>query len=201
MITSRKIVAGLLAAVTVLLPSAALAEIIQSTTDETNNYNWGACNRLPTAVSFTPSISGTISSSTNLYAPNNFPSHVHTDDIIIRIQTDNAGEPSGTDLATETLVPLDGNTKKYLTVAWSPTVSVSASTKYWYVFDRTGSCSGASYFDNYGSTDPNIAGFDSLRYEAGWTDEGNGTPKFIVEVVAAAAASPRKANIIFWGDW
>lgn len=123
-----------------LLPSLAWADETITTasvgTDPVDSYGYlTASNPQRDAVYFTPSINGTISSVDVYIRKSNSP----TDNLVVALEGTTAGEPSDTPLASGSIggSGLTTSCVKH-TITLSSGVSVTAGTKYWVVFDRSG---------------------------------------------------------------
>lgn len=104
-----------------------------------------------------------------------------TDNVVVEIQTDSGGAPSGTVVGTSVSQPasyvdVSGNFKLFETNA-----SLSASTTYWIVVRRDGARDTTNYYNWVQSTESNNAsGVPSTRDSGSWT---NGTIDFRVRVI------------------
>lgn len=104
-----------------------------------------------------------------------------TDNVVVEIQTDSGGAPSGTVVGTSVSQPasyvdVSGNFELFETDA-----SLSASTTYWIVVRRDGARDTTNYYNWVQSTESNNAsGVPSTRDSGSWT---NGTIDFRVRVI------------------
>lgn len=177
-------------------PSPAYADETLTSTTSTTAFTgaWGDStgthNR--SAQRFTPTINGTVGTIAIYYLVNNFPTHIHTDDIVVSIQSDSSGSPSGTDL-TELyqFTPTDGASCHTRTVNFASPASVTASTDYWIVYSRSGSLSDASYYGGCGDDTASSASFPLKKYSSSsWAAEGNSwNMNTVITVTSAAAAT------------
>src|SRR3990167_723438 len=97
-----------------------------------------------------------------------FKTGTPVDNAVITIETDNAGEPSGTVLATATKSggSLDTTPTNY-DLDLDVNISLTANTKYWVVFSRSGAGSDTNYYLTRGNT--------SSQYANGAAADYNGT--------------------------
>lgn len=103
-----------------------------------------------------------------------------TDSLRVGIQADSSGEPSGTFLASATLGYLllyTGSQKRLF--EFSAPITLSASTTYWIVVERTGSLNDSNYFTVFASTTDNYAnGAPYYLDDGSWTAYGVGDVGF-----------------------
>ena len=92
------------------------------------------------AQSFASGAGGTVSQVILQLSAFNAP----TDNLIVEIQADAAGQPSGTVIGTAATVPAMGSVEKICVLSVS--ASLAASTTYWLVLRRSGTPSGSNYF-------------------------------------------------------
>ena len=87
-----------------------------------------------------------------------------TDTVVVTIQTDSSGKPSGTILGQATLAGsnLPAN-MDWVTAELSSAITLSADT-YWLVIDRTGANDGVNYYATSVDTDAGYADGVGLRY-------------------------------------
>lgn len=102
-----------------------------------------------------------------------------TDNIVITIEADSSGEPSGTPLATATIplleVPANGTTNPWMFAQFASDLSLSNATVYWIVFDRSSTASDTNYFqakgwNSGGYTGGNDAAFNGTTWTGGTAD-------------------------------
>ncbi len=111
-----------------------------------NGYGYSVGTAEKAAQSFTTTGAGTLNNVTFSMCKIGSPA----DNFVIELQSDSSGAPSGTVLASYT-----GAASSITT---SPTdysysfglTTLSASTKYWFVFSRSGSLSTSNYYTNPG---------------------------------------------------
>ena len=174
-------------------------EIFAPTASVASSGGWGTVGRCYQAWDFTPTVTGTIASTTIVYSINNFPSHAHTDDTIMHIYASDGTSPT-TSLGSEQYTPGDGYTPiLYKALAWSPAIAVTSGTEYWLVYHRSGACDDASYYAWWGSAS-DVGGFNT-KYSAdgsSWTDE-TGQINSLVQIDATAASSPEVTDFEILG--
>lgn len=85
-----------------------------------------------------------------------------TDNLIFRIETDTAGEPSGTLAEADAIGTLSytemGGSIGIETVSFSAEITMNAATSYWLVVSRSGTASTVSYFEVAQSTETYVNG-------------------------------------------
>lgn len=91
-----------------------------------------------------------------------------TDNLVIELQSDSSGSPSGTVITTlGTIAGADLTTGFY---SFPCDVSLSASTTYWIVLRRSGSLNGSNYFQTVLSLDGYSGGTNKRLASSVWTD-------------------------------
>lgn len=105
-------------------------------------YNAGN-NGQKSARSFVPSASYTTFTPSLTLWKSGSP----TDNVLIEIQTDNAGSPSGTILGTVTVAYTSlGTTQPSLTSYGTASASLTSGVTYWIVVERSGALSATNYY-------------------------------------------------------
>lgn len=74
-----------------------------------------------------------------------------TDDVVLSIQADSAGEPSGTDLGSVTINVDAGSSTSTVVYSDTITASLTSGNTYWLVFSRSGSLDANAYVSGRGS--------------------------------------------------
>lgn len=98
-----------------------------------------------------------------------------TDNFIISIEADNSGEPSGTPLSSITIdASTISATKAYVEFTLASAASLSASTTYWLVFNRSGSLDGGDFIRLFGNAGGVYSGGAAISYNTSvWTSAGS----------------------------
>lgn len=96
-----------------------------------------------------------------------------TDNLYIEIQTDNAGEPSGTVVTNGTSDNVDGSTLTTgftdISFTWSAEPNIEAGNRYWFVIKRSGAGDDTNYYQaEYSSVNAFRSGA-ALKYTNSWT--------------------------------
>lgn len=98
-----------------------------------------------------------------------------TDNLIIHLQADNAGTPSGTDLASSTWTGAGSAISGIITHNFTISATLNASSTYWIIFNRSGSNDDTNYYHTFGLTTNNLG--QAKRNRTGtwsdFTDSGN----------------------------
>jgi len=96
-----------------------------------------------------------------------------TDNIVVSIQADSGGVPSGTDIVSSTYpgTSLPGS-NGIVTVDYSLSTTLTASTTYWIVWQRSGSLDGTNYYRTYGLSTGGVQ--TPLAYNASWATYNGG---------------------------
>lgn len=123
-----------------------------------------------------------------------------SDDVDIDIQTDSGGSPSGVSLGSTSDANVAGGCTTY-TVTTS--VNVSASTKYWLVFRRTGALSTVNYYNvcgwysgSGGSPTP-VPPYRGFQHDATWV--ANNVDFYTTTTIDPAATVPAVFDdLFFW---
>ena len=164
----------------------ALAYTLTSTTssDPANGFGYSSAIAEKAAESFTTIGAGTMDivtfSQNKIGAP--------TDNYTIEIQTDSSGSPSGTVLASFTGAGADLTTTPTDYNRSFGTVSLSASTKYWFVFKRSGTLSTTDYYGNPGlGTGSNYKWLNS----SAWVSQA-GTQRYSFDITELSISERRR---------
>ncbi len=126
-----------------------------------------------------------------------------TDDVIVRIETDNSGEPSGVLVHANATAAIDGSTLTGSPVdylfSFPATVSLSASTKYWVVLTRDTNDT-ENYYEVYRSTSSAYAnGLTSLLMSGTWTNNSNFDLSVTLKASAGTISTTPGANLVVVG--
>ena len=101
-----------------------------------------------------------------------------TDNLIVRIETDNAGEPSGTLVDANATTNVDGSTLTtslaYITFTFTNPFALTNSTSYWIVLSRDGSRDTSNYYRvGYNNTGGYTSGVWLYMASGSWGSFGN----------------------------
>lgn len=93
-----------------------------------------------------------------------------TDNAVIQLQTDTAGVPSGTVLASGSIAAASIVSDALATITLNVAVDFTANTKYWIVFTRSGSTDDTNYYQVVGtSTDTYANGASYYLSSGSWS--------------------------------
>lgn len=171
-----------------------MSYVLTSTASSTsaNGYGYSVATAEKAAEPFTTSTAGTLDSVTFSMCKIGAPG----DNFVIEVQTDSAGSPSGTVIASYTGA---GSS-----ITTSPTdysysfgiTTLSATTTYWFVFKRSGALSTSDYYTNPGlSSGSNFKWLNSSV----WTSTP-GTQRYTFTVSDIVGGSSKRKTLLGVGN-
>jgi hypothetical protein len=97
-----------------------------------------------------------------------------TDDLVVEIQTDSAGVPSGTAVGSSASVNGTALTTTFVPTSFPVSATLSASTTYWIVMRRSGARDTSNFFGPGGTTgNPYAGGTQAERTSGTWATAAN----------------------------
>lgn len=153
------------------------------------------------AMQVSSAVNGTMSTFHWLGAKSGAPA----DNVVVKLESDSAGAPSGTVLSTGSIA--GGTISLSFTgydFALSPTVNITAGTKYWIVMSRSGANDASNYYLWWGSGNSNCvaAGYIMDTYNgSAWTSYAGcigDTVKFDSTPYTIYGASAGNPNAMYW---
>ncbi len=196
-----KKIATLLVALLALTPMVSFAELITTTNFDTANvsyaYGYHQTDRQKADQSFTTILGGTTGSSTLFQYRQGNP----VGDVTITIEADSGGNPSGTPLASGTV--LHGNITSCVGQPFTLTATTLApATTYWLVYKDTTDGDTVNYYTNCGESANGNGQHTGFLDTSTWTQDANITSKIALDLTSsgggAAAVVPTKFVAQWW---
>jgi hypothetical protein len=123
------------------------------------------------------------------------------DNLVVAIQADSAGAPSGSDLATGSIAggSVTGSAVEY-TLTLSSSVLSTANTKFWIIFRRSGANDGSNYFNVWGDqSSPAYANGAYATYNGStWTVDSSSDAGFKITTISVIGRAYKTTALSNW---
>lgn len=151
--------------------------------DETGDMGYTSVNE-KTGQSFTPDVTGDIHSWVMYLAAVGTP----VDALRIKIYTNSAGAPNTLLATSSNTIDPSGAAYGYCKFDFAAGTSLTSSTKYWAVLERTGSTSTTNYWNFYRSSASGYAGGEAIKHDGSSWGADTGDWYFQYNIRSAGAA-------------